>query len=425
MSEGMSADAAAARILVVDDEAVITLSFKETLSREGYQVAAENDPLEALQRLKDQAYALLLVDQRMPRLSGLEFLSQAKLIQPDATRILMTGVLNLDTVINAINQGEIYRFIVKPWLREELLVTVKNGVQRYELIRRNAELQRATMAMNEKLAQLNKSLEQQVGRQAEQSHKHAELNLALQKDLHRSVELCLKTMEIFHPNLGEQARRVGDLCRIIAEDLKLSPEQRQVFEYSAWLHDIGLMSVPRRLIRLWQRNPSSLNSAELKLIQQHPILGQELIGVMHHLVDVGAVIRAHHERFDGQGFPDQLAGEEIPWLARLLAVVTSFVETSVDEPTALEQIKQRSGTLYDPEAVRAFLRNQSYMARSPKEREVLLAELKAGMVVARGIYTAEGLLLIPDGQTLNDSVLDKLRNHNRVSPIRQSLVVYC
>jgi response regulator RpfG family c-di-GMP phosphodiesterase len=113
-------------------------------------------------RLKEQAYSVVITDHQMPMLTGLEFLAQVKQMQPDATRILITAVLNLATVIDAINKGEIYRFIVKPWLREELIVTVKNAVQRYELICKNQMLQVTTLAMNERLVRLNRDLEEQV-----------------------------------------------------------------------------------------------------------------------------------------------------------------------------------------------------------------------------------------------------------------------
>ena len=102
--------------------------------------------------LQQERFALVLTDQRMPGPTGLEFLGRVKKIQPDATRVLMTGALDLATVIDAINQGEIYRFIVKPWIREELLATVANAIQRYELIGQNTRLQQATQAMNRELA---------------------------------------------------------------------------------------------------------------------------------------------------------------------------------------------------------------------------------------------------------------------------------
>ena len=416
---------ASARLLVVDDEEIVLLSLSETLSREGYQVTTSRNPLEALDLLRQEFFSVVLSDQRMPQMAGLEFLDQVKQIQGDTTRMLMTGLVDLSTVIKAINTGEIYRFIVKPWIREELLMAVRNAVQRHELISQNAMLQRNTEAMNEKLAELNQSLEQQVAREALQNRDLATLNLALKQNLHQSVELCLKTMQTFYPGMGVQARMVFELCKAIADGLELPQDQREVLEISAWLHDIGLVGVPRRLIRLWQKAPEALSAAERATLQQHTILGQELVGFLHPLEGVGAVIRAHHERFDGKGYPDGLAGEEIPWLGRLLAVVANYVENDDEQKDALEMVRRGSGAAFDPEAVRAFCRFRPRAFVPKREREILLSEMSAGMVLAKGIYTANGLLLMPEGQILNEMFIDKLRNHNRVNPIKQSLIVYC
>src|SRR5580693_3006932 len=151
-------------ILIVDDEEIVLVALRDTLLREGYQVVASPHAIHALSVLKEQQFSVVITDQQMPMVTGLEFLAQVKQIQPDATRILITAVLSLSTVIDAINKGEIYRFVVKPWLREELLATVKNAVQRYELICHNARLHAETMAVNEKLTQLNHALEAQIAK---------------------------------------------------------------------------------------------------------------------------------------------------------------------------------------------------------------------------------------------------------------------
>lgn len=413
------------RLLVVDDEEIVLVALREALVREGYQVTACGDPLQALTALKEQPFSVIVTDHQMPNLTGLEFLAQAKEIQPDATRILVTAVLSLSTVIDAINKGEIYRFVIKPWLREELLATVRNAVQRHELICKNRVLQATALAMNERLSRLNQELEQQVARVAVQNQQLAQLNDALQRNLQHSVELCLRTMETFYPTLGSQARRVFELCKVMSEGLTLSSEQRQSLEVAAWLHDIGLMGVPRQLIRRWQHSPESLNEAENAVIHHHPVLGQELAGFAHQLGGVGEAIRAHHERFDGSGYPDRLSGESIPWLGRLLAVAVAFAESNHAQEVTVELLKTGSGTKYDPEAVRAFLRSLPKATVPRKQREVLLSELRPGMVLAKGIYTANGILLIPDGQQLSAAYIDKLRNHNRLNPISQSLLVYC
>ena len=410
-------------VLIVDDEELLVLAFKEMFESEGYHTVAAHNAADALKHLEEEQFAVVLTDQNMPKENGLEFLAKVKAIQPNATRVLMTGVLELSTVIQAINKGEIYRFVVKPCLREELLATVSNAAQRYELIGQNTMLQAATQAMNRELEELNRALAKQLSREGEQNHQLAGLNQALEQNLQRSVELCLKTMETFYPSLGVLAKRVHELCSAMADGLQLPPNQRQILEISAWLHDVGLVGIPRRLIRLWQDAPESLNPAELALVKQHPVMGQELAGFIHHLSDVGTVIRSHHERFDGSGYPDRRAGDRIPWLGRLLAVAVSFAENDENGRDALATIQRGSGSAFDPEAVRALIRHRP-KSMTRRQREIPMSELIPGMVLAHGIHTANGLLLIPEGQMLNEPYIDKLRNHNRVNPIKQALLIY-
>jgi len=412
-------------IMIVDDEEIILAALQETLRRAGHEAITFVDPLAAAAELKQRQFSVVITDQSMPGLSGLELLAETRKLQPFATRILITAVLSLDTVIEAINKGEIFRFIVKPWLREEFLATVQNAVQRYELICQNAHLQTATQSMNEQLVELNRSLEQQVKLVAQQNEQLGAMNTALEQNLIRSLELCVHTMQTFYPSLGNQARRVSDICKAMSQLEKLSAEDRRVLESSALLHDIGLVGVQRHIIRKWHEEKEALSSPEKSLIEQHPILGQELAAFSSGLEKVGVVIRAHHENFDGSGYPDQLVGENIPWLSRLLAVVVAYASSPLTSSEAVEKIKRAAGSKFDPEAVRVFLRAMSTAHISRKEREVMLGELRPGMVLARGIYTANGLMLIPEGQQLNATYIEKLLNYNRIQPLPQSLLVYC
>jgi HD-GYP domain-containing protein (c-di-GMP phosphodiesterase class II) len=182
--------------------------------------------------------------------------------------------------------------------------------------------------------------------------------------------------------------------------------------------------VPRQIIRRWQEEPRSLDPAERALIEQHPILGQELAAFSSDLKKVGEIIRAHHEHYDGSGYPDQLVGENIPWLARLLAVAVAYASSRLVDSDANEKVKMESGSAFDPEAVRVFLRAQVMAVVPRKERQVALTELRPGMVLAQGIYTRNGLLLVPEGQRLNATFIEKVLNHNRIQPINQSLIVY-
>jgi response regulator RpfG family c-di-GMP phosphodiesterase len=334
-------------------------------------------------------------------------------------------VVNLDTIVEAINQGEIYRFVVKPWLLEELQATVRNSVQRYELICQNTRLQGATASMNDQLKELNRSLEDQVKLTEQKNQQLAELNQALEANFSRSLELCIHTLQTFYPSLGNQSRRVSRLCESMGTVLELSPAELRVLVSSARLHDIGLVGVPRNIIRRWLEQPELLDPAEAAVIHQHPILGQELAAFGSGLDQVGEIIRAHHERFDGTGYPDQLQGENIPWLARLLGVAVAYASSPLQPPDALDAVKMEAGAAFDPEAVRVLLRALPLAPLPRKQREVTLSDLRPGMTLACGVYTGNGLLLMPEGQQLNATYIEKLRNHDRIQPITQALVVYC
>jgi response regulator RpfG family c-di-GMP phosphodiesterase len=412
-------------ILIVDDEEIVLVALRDTLLREGYQVVASPHAIHALSVLKEQPFSVVITDQQMPMVTGLEFLAQVRDIQPDATRILITAVLSLSTVIDAINKGEIYRFIVKPWLREELLATVKNAVQRHELISKNARLQADTQGMNRQLQELNRSLASQVARVAEQNAQLHEFARSQAENLRRSVELCVQTMRTFYPTVGAQARRVAVLCQVMAEGCQLSPTEKQTLEISGYIYDIGLLGVPRPLIKRWQEAPEGLSEPEWGLVHQHPILGAELAAFVHHLTAVGPTIRGHHERFDGAGYPDRLRGQDIPWLSRLLAVAVAYAESNLEPKLASAMVSQGSGSAFDPEAVRIFLRAAPKAVVPGKQRVVPLEDLVPGMVLAEGIYSENGMLLIPDGQRLTATYIDKLLNYNRINPISQSLLVYC
>jgi response regulator RpfG family c-di-GMP phosphodiesterase len=165
MSQELNTPPASVRpILIVDDEEIVLVALRETLLHEGYNVVSSPHAVHALSVLKEQEFSVVITDQQMPMVSGLEFLAQVRQIRPEATRILITAVLNLSTLIDAINKAEIHRFVVKPWSREELLASVKSAVERFDFISNNSRLLTQTLAANRELAKLNRSLAEQVAR---------------------------------------------------------------------------------------------------------------------------------------------------------------------------------------------------------------------------------------------------------------------
>jgi response regulator RpfG family c-di-GMP phosphodiesterase len=411
------------KVLVVDDEESVLRALREALRHEGYEIFAHLDPRAALDTLASEPVAVVIADQRMPHLSGLELLERVRQQQPDASRILITAVLSLDTVIDAINRGEIYRFIVKPWLREELLATVRNAVQRFDLLRSNRALQEETRSANARLLHLNASLEQQVRQAEEQNHQLAGLNRSLSQNVDGMLKLCVRSLEAFSPTLGTQARRTFQICSALSAVVDLSDQDRRLLETAAWLHDLGLVGAPRRLIRLWQDAPAHLSDAEWAVIRRHPVIGQELVEPVEQFSGVGDIIRAHHERYDGGGYPDRLAGEAIPWGARLLAVAVAFAASAGSGAAALDSVRADSGRLYDPRAVRALLSVAPRLVLTRLEKVVELSQVEPGMVLAREVYSSNGRVLVPEGSALSLREIHQLQDSERSQPL--TLTVYC
>lgn len=412
-------------VLLVDDEEIVLMALRDTLAYAGYDVVTSPHASHALSLIKGRQFSVVIADHQMPLISGLEFLAEVMKIQPNATRILITAVLTINTVIDAINKGEIYRFIVKPWLREELLATVRNAVQRYELMSSNVRLQAETQAANAKLTQVNQELEAQIAKVAQQNAQLQKLIDSKKKSPQHSADLAVETLRTFYPILADRARQVHLLCQTMGKAAALSDDEREVLEISALVHDIGFIGVPRQVIKRWQECPDDLTPAEEAMIRRHPVLGQTLAGFVHRLAEVGPVVRAHHECFDGSGYPDGLKGGAIPRLGGLLGVAVAYAHCNLEPGPAAQLIRQSIGSAFDPEAAAIFLRVVPKTPTPVRQREVPLSELAPGMVLAQGIVSDDGVLLIPDGECLTRTYIDKLLNYHRLHPIAQSLMVYC
>lgn len=412
-------------ILCIDDDPLILKVLEDLVNRAGYESFSTQSADAALRLAVDRQFAVVIADHNMPEIMGAELLNRFAQIQPSTSRILITGIKSMEIVEAAVNSGEIFRFVTKPWISAEMIATLHNAVQRYDLIQKNISLEKTTLELNQKLSLANEQMDRQLKELDADKQEIDESHAALKTNFSRSLELCQRMLTTFNPLLGEQAKAVTKICRIMADTHYFDEEQKHILDVSARLYDIGLTAVPSSFMSSIQNNAEDLPPELKTVFQNHTIHGQTLASFVDTLKPVGETIRAHHEQFDGTGFPDGLAGEMIPWTARCLAVVVFYVTCGLPHEEAVDRVLELSGTAFDPDATRLFLRCAEATPLPRLVKEVMVDELTVGMQLASGIYSPTGVLLVADGYHLDESTIHKIKNYNLSSLLHRQLLVFC
>ncbi|MFH1626147.1 MAG: HD domain-containing phosphohydrolase [Pseudomonadota bacterium] len=411
------------KLLFVDDEEKILHSLTRLFRKENYEVFTTTSAREGLETVVEHEISLVLSDQRMPEMTGTEFLRQVKRKSPDTIRVILTGCTDMAAAVQAINEGEVYRFITKPWDDLELKIIVSHAVKQYELVKENRELTFLTKKQNTELRDLNRNLEQKV---RDRTQEIEEKNKELKKNFFDAIKVFVGLLELYNPELGGHSKRVAAISDSIARRCKLGETDVELVEVSALLHDIGFIGVPENILN---RDPSELTPPEKTLVTKHPILGQSAIASIENLREAGLVIRSHHERFDGKGYPDGLKDKEIPLGARIIAVASAYDElvneNGFSKEDALSHLKKQSGYDFDPEVVFKLLDLlKSFEVPSRLEVGIPLHELKEGMVLSRNLYTGGGRLLLARKEPIKEAYIEKIMSFHKIDPIVDRVYVH-
>lgn len=426
-------------LLLVDDEASILSALRRLFRPLGYRILTAESAAAGLAILERETVDLIISDMRMPEMDGATLLKQVRQRWPQIMRILLTGYADISSTVAAINEGEIYRYIAKPWDDNEIQTVVREALARQRLESENRRLTALTQAQNEELKALNASLEQKVAdrtaelRQAlsfvEQAHGE------LKKSFMTSVQVFAGLIELRSGPAGKQlaghGRRVAENARKLAKRLDLGEADVQNIMLAGLLHDIGKLGLPDDLLG----KPYNLLGVEQRAqVMKHPIIGQNILLGIERFRDAALIVRHHHECYDGSGYPDRLAGIAIPQGARLLAVANDYdslqVGTLVQRPLkpseALDFLVENRGKRYDPAAVDAFV---PMIAETLKtglvEIPLRTMHLKPGMVVSRDLMHRDGYLLLAAGSLLKTEIIaqlvrmEQVEQHNLTVYIRQ------
>lgn len=415
--------AAVLTILCVDDEPGILSALRRLFRARGYQVCSAESGRAGLALLQTQAVDLVISDMRMPEMDGVEFLAQVRRRWPDSVRLLLTGYADIGTVIEAINRGEIYRYITKPWDDDEMALIVREALAHRALALEQKRLAALLVFQNEALQAANALLEARVqARTAELQQASAlqrSVNDQLKASFITSIKVFTAVVELRGGNLAGHARRVADLARRIALKLALDAPLAQEIFVAALLHEIGKVGFADELL---DTPVLAMTVQQLERYRQHPIRAAQLLIPLPDLRGAADIIAAQLERFDGTGHPRRLLEQAIPLGARILALASDYDNLQigtlalrrVDAAEALAIIVQSSGKRYDPSVVRALVALLGGGLPEDAERErvpelaLRAGDLQAGMVLSRDLITPSGLLMLSTQHVFDDKMIRKI-----------------
>lgn len=417
-------------VLVVDDDEGILKALKRLLANLEVDVYTAGSGQEALNLLKNQPVSLIISDQRMPNMTGVEFLQRSREISPDSIRVLLTGYADIDATVDAINKGAIKYYFNKPWDDEFLLSRLRESLEMYKVTSENKRLTKLTRRQNQQLKELNASLEQKV---EEQTTEIKEQHHELVQSFMETIRAFSTIIELRFEEVGSHSQRVATLVKRLLEDLNLGRKEYQDIFIAAFLHDIGKVSIPDRIIAM---APNRYTSADTEIVTRHPILGQSCVYNITGFEEIGIIIRHHHENYDGSGYPDGLREGRIPLGSRIIRIADSFdhhaftkgypdVKTSND---AAAHLVRHSRAKFDPDLVKRFIDYdiaRDFLRGESSETRVLKpAELQEGMVVAGDIRTKHGMFLLPSGAKLSKGMIKRITKIHAADPILNGVEVY-
>jgi len=347
------------RILIVDDDALILQALSRILQSEGYDVVAHTDPVKAAD---ETDFTLVITDFMMPQLNGIELLGILKSKAPNAVRMLLTAASDFKVASEAVNRGEVYRLLGKPWTMSELTASVRQAVEHYHLVNENARLSKEVASKNEELTRVNHNLE----------------SLVIERT-NGLLDGMISALDYRDTETQWHSRRVALFSRRIAVELGVAGTELEIIEQGALLHDIGKIGVRDSILL----KPGPLTPDEWVEMKLHPEIGFRMLSKMPYLHEASLIVWQHQERFDGQGYPRGMKGKDIHVGARIFCVADTLDAITSDRPyrkgrplqVAKDEIKRCSGTQFDPDVVDAFLRiPDSEWARIREQVEGLEAE---------------------------------------------------
>lgn len=310
------------RVLCVDDEPLMLRLASRLLERMGLVATTAAGPVAALKLFDAERFDLVMTDIRMPGMDGHAFLAAIRARDPQIPVIVASGHATLDNAIRALREGA-SGMLIKPFTAEEFTTEVTNALERARI-------------------------------------RHDALQYALVTPILDGVALALTAaIEARDIETGDHCRQLGMMGARVATALALSEQERTTVRIGGYLHDVGKIAIADRILL----KPGKLTDDEYVEMQRHSEIGASIVQTHEAMTDIARIVRHHHERYDGRGYPDRLLGEDIPLGARIISIADAYsamtndrvYRKAIPEEQAWEKIVDNAGTQFDPGLVEVFL----------------------------------------------------------------------
>jgi response regulator RpfG family c-di-GMP phosphodiesterase len=326
------------RILFIDDEEPVRIAFRRTLRQYGFDVHLAATLPEALAAAGTLGYAVFAADYRMPGCNGLTVLAELEKLQPSASLMLVSGACDLALAVEAINQHGITSIVIKPWDGPELANLVRRAVAAHEERVLQAEVQKSACGASRALEEQKRKLESAL----------VERGSVL-------AERLLGALDLRHHETRAHCQRVCIYARMLAGAMGLVEPRLTEITQGALLHDLGKIGVPDEILL----KPGPLTPEEWSIMRQHSAMGAKLLDGLEGLDAAREIVLQHHERWDGAGYPNGLAGEAIGIGARIFSVCDAvdamLAWRPYRKPLAIDvvvgEIRSKAGTQFDPRVI--------------------------------------------------------------------------
>jgi len=411
-------------LLFVDDEKNILSSLKRLFRSEGYTIHLANSGAQGLELLDKEKIDLVISDMRMPEMNGAEFLEKVANKWPKVTRILLTGYSEVSATIDAVNKGSIYKYISKPWEDNDIKLTVRNALEAQGIEKERDHLLVLSRQQNEELKEFNTNLEGLVkARTAELDQTMGMLESAystLKDNYSSTIKVFSNFIEMREGSLRGQSKKIAEQASKLILIHEKDEDYAQQVSFAGMLRDIGKIGFSDRL---FNKPVDAMTKEDKEEYAKHPVIGAGILMALEPLQTAAKLIRNYREHYDGKGYPDGLAGKEIPLGSRILAVVSDFytlqsgslISERLSKQEARNYLLEFKGSIYDPNIVDAFIKNLGEITEEEKlsktqEKRVAAKDLVKHMVLTRDIVTKDGILLLSSGHKLGDHIITQIIN---------------